>query len=124
MPIVSCWPRVDGDLQLGADAVGGRDQDRIAETGALQVEQAAKTAEVRIGAGPARRPRQRLDQLDQPVARVDVDAGVAVGDGRVAFPIRLCHVTLEPNFCPLCLREMRRPSSFGGRMGNSRRFWA
>ncbi len=39
----------DGDLELGADAVGGRDQDGIAIAGRLQVEQGAETAESRLG---------------------------------------------------------------------------
>ena len=46
---------VDGDLELGADAVVGGDQDRIAEAGALEVEQAAEAAEIGVRAGPARR---------------------------------------------------------------------
>ena len=41
---------VDGDLELGADAVIGGDQHRIDETGRLEVEQAAKAADFGIGA--------------------------------------------------------------------------
>jgi hypothetical protein len=29
---------LDGDFELGADAVGGRDQQRVAQAGRLQVE--------------------------------------------------------------------------------------
>jgi len=35
---------LDGDLQLGADSVGGRDQDRILESGGAQIEQRAESA--------------------------------------------------------------------------------
>jgi hypothetical protein len=66
---------VDGDLQLGADAVIGRDQDRVGEAGGLEVEQAAEAADLAIGAGPAGGAHQRLDLLDHQVAGIDVDAG-------------------------------------------------
>jgi hypothetical protein len=65
---------VDGDFQLGADAVIGRDQNRVGEAGGLEVEQPAETADLAIGARPARGPHQRLDLLDHQVAGVDVDA--------------------------------------------------
>ena len=55
MPIVSWLPALDGDLDLGADAVVGRDQDRVDEARRLEVEQAAEAADLGIGAGPARR---------------------------------------------------------------------
>ena len=45
---------LDGDLQLGADAVGGGDQQRVVVAGGLQVEQGAEAAQTRIGAGPRR----------------------------------------------------------------------
>ena len=44
---------VDGDLQLGADAVIGGNEDRIGETGRLQVEQAAEAADLAVGARDA-----------------------------------------------------------------------
>ena len=50
-------PGVDGDLELGADAVVGGDQDRVAEAGRLEVEQPAEAAELGIGAGPRGSPR-------------------------------------------------------------------
>ena len=43
---------IDGDLQLGADAVIGRDQHRIGEAGGLEVEQAAEAADLAVGARP------------------------------------------------------------------------
>ena len=77
---------LDGDLELGADAVVGGDQDRVVEARPLQVEQRAEAAEIGVGARPARRLGQRLDGLDQGVAGIDIDAGVAVGDGRAVVP--------------------------------------
>jgi hypothetical protein len=41
---------VDRDLDLGADAIGGRDQNGVLETGRLEVEQAAESADFCIGA--------------------------------------------------------------------------
>ncbi len=37
---------VDGDLELGADAVGRGDQQRVAVAGGLEVEEAAEAAEL------------------------------------------------------------------------------
>ena len=68
----------DGDLELGADTVGGGDQDRVLEAGRLQIEQRAEAAEAGLGAGPRRRLGERLDRLDQGVAGIDIDPGIAV----------------------------------------------
>ena len=45
---------LDGDLDLGADAVGRGDQERIGEAGGLEVEQAAEAADLGVGARRAR----------------------------------------------------------------------
>ena len=68
---------LDRDLDLGADAVGGGDQDRIGKAGALEVEQAAEAADFGVRARPRGRAHQRLDQLHHAVAGIDVDAGAA-----------------------------------------------
>ena len=70
----------DRDLELGADAVGAGDQHRILEAGALEVEQPAEAADFGVRAGARGRAHQRLDQVDQPVAGVDIDARVRVGE--------------------------------------------
>ena len=49
---------LDGELQLGADAVGGGDQDRVGEAGGLQVEQRAEAADAADRAGPRWWPRR------------------------------------------------------------------
>jgi hypothetical protein len=58
-------------LQLGADAIGGRDQQRILIARRTQIEEAAEAAEVRIRAGAAGRLGERRDGLHQRIARSD-----------------------------------------------------
>ena len=67
--------RHERDLQLGADAVGARDENGIAKASGLEPEQTAERADVREDAGRERRTRQRPDPADGFVARIDVDAG-------------------------------------------------
>ena len=90
MPTVSWHAGRERDLELGADAVGAGDQDRILEA-RREVEQAAEAAERREHARSVGAARERLDALDQRVAGVDVDAGFLVGQGRpiVAGGVRL-----------------------------------
>ncbi len=73
-------PGVDRDLELGSDAVGGRHQNRVLEAGGLEVEQPAKAADLGVGAGPGGGADHRLDHVDQPVARVDIDARIRVSE--------------------------------------------
>src|SRR4030095_16844403 len=56
---------LDRGLWIGARAVGGGEQQRIAESRGAQVEQRAEAAEFGVGAGPPRRLGERLDRLDQ-----------------------------------------------------------
>ena len=88
MPIVRVLAALDGDLELGADAVGRRDKDRIAEARRLGVEKRAEAAEPADDAGALRGGGGRLDALHQAHPGVDIDAGVAVGQG-IAF-VRHC----------------------------------
>ena len=46
----------------------------------LEVEQAAKAADFGIGAGPRGGAHHRLDQVDQPVAGIDIDARIGIGE--------------------------------------------
>jgi hypothetical protein len=77
-------PGGDGDLQLGADAVVGGDQQGVAKSRRLEVEETAETAEAGVGPAAGGRAGERLDGLDQGVAGIDVDAGVLVGQLVVA----------------------------------------
>jgi hypothetical protein len=69
----------DRHFQLGADAVGRRDENRVREAGRARVEEAAEPAERGVRAGPRGRSRQRLDGVDQTIAGIDIDPRVAVG---------------------------------------------
>ena len=69
---------VDRELQLGADAVVRRDQQRIGEPRRLQIEEPAEPAQIGIRARAPRRFRQRADRADQRVARGDRHAGLGI----------------------------------------------
>jgi hypothetical protein len=71
---------LDGDLDLGADAIGGCDQDRIGKACRLQVEQAAETTDLGVRAGARGSSNHRLDQVDQAIARIDIDARIRVSE--------------------------------------------
>ena len=70
---------LDRDLELGADAIGRGDQNRIAEPRGLQVEQSAEPAERRVRAGPSRGFRGGRNARHEFLARIDIDAGVFIG---------------------------------------------
>src|SRR6202035_1896634 len=72
--------RLDRDLELGADPVGGRDQNRIGEPRGLEVEQATKAADLGVGSRAGGGAHQRLDHVDQAIAGVDVDARIRVSE--------------------------------------------
>jgi hypothetical protein len=76
----------DRDLQLGADAVGGRDQDRVVVARRLQIEERSESAEARIAAGARRGLGERLDRLDQRIAGIDIDPGIAIGQAVARGP--------------------------------------
>ncbi len=69
----------EGELELGAHAIGAGDQDRFAVT-LRQLDERAEAADAGEHFGAQRALRVRLDRLDQRVARIDVDAGLAVGE--------------------------------------------
>ena len=101
---------VDGELELGADAVIGGDQQGIAIAGRLEVEEAAEAAERGVRARPRGRLGERRDRLDQRVAGGDVDARFGVG---VAFvsrsPARPSH---NPLGFPRPTRQKARVTRF------------
>ena len=70
---------LDGDLQLRAHAVGGRDQQRVIIARRLQVKQRPKAAEGGFGACPPGRLRERLDGVHKRIAGVDIDTRLGVG---------------------------------------------
>ena len=54
-------------------------QDGIGETRGPQVEKTAESAKRAVGAGAGGALGQRLERFDQGVSRVDIDAGILVG---------------------------------------------
>ena len=75
---------VNREPELGADPVGAGDQHRTAITLERQLDQRAEAADAGQHFGPHGAPHQRLDALDERVAGVDVDAGVAIRVAAVA----------------------------------------
>ena len=80
-PTVSCRPGEEGELELGPDAVGARHQQRL-PVASGQGAQPREAPEIGHHLGAEGAPDVSLDALDQRVAGVDVDAGVAVGEPR------------------------------------------
>jgi hypothetical protein len=76
MPTVS-WTPVEGDLQLGADAVRAAHEHGLVDA-ARHRTQAGEAAHVRQHLGDARGLGEGRDAIDQRVARVDVDARILV----------------------------------------------
>ncbi len=69
------------ELELRADAVGAGDEHRLAKTLA-DLHESAEAADAGEDFGTHRALRVRLDALDQRIARVDVDACIAIGEAR------------------------------------------
>ena len=68
----------EGELELRADAVGTGYQHGVAIP-LPDVEERAKAADASENLGPQRAFRERLDPLDQRIARVNVYAGFCIG---------------------------------------------
>ena len=75
---------LDRELQLGADAVIGRDQQGIGVASRLEIEEAAESPELRIRTRTRRRAGEGTDGLHQRIAGIDRHAGVGIGEGLLA----------------------------------------
>jgi hypothetical protein len=64
----------DGDPELGADPIGGGDQNGVLEPGGLEVEQAAEPAKAGHDAATRCCLGQRCDAVNQRVPGIDVDS--------------------------------------------------
>ncbi len=73
---------VQGQAQLGADAVGARDQHRLLVAG-RDFAEGAEAAQAAHDFRPFGALGHALDAFDQGFARIDIDAGVLVADGRL-----------------------------------------
>ena len=88
---------VDGELQLGADAVRGRDEQRVGEPGSLRIEKRAEAAQLWVGTGTARGGDERSDGAHERVARLDRHAGAGIGVGAVPGGSVVRHRGPRPN---------------------------
>ena len=70
---------LDCKSQLGADAVGARDHDRLAVPVERHLDQRAEAADAAEHLAAHGALDRGLDAVDERVARFDVDAGVAIG---------------------------------------------
>src|SRR5262245_13862736 len=73
---------VDREPELGADAVGARDQHRALPAALGNLDHRAEAADAREDFGTLRACDARLDALDEFLAGIDVDAGIPVGQRR------------------------------------------
>ena len=77
----------DGNLELGSDAIGGGNQNRVAIAYPLEVEKPAKAPNLCVCARAGGSPNQWLDQFDHSVASVDINTGLRVSESARFF----CH---------------------------------
>ena len=84
---------LDGQPELGADSVRRGDEHRVAVPIHRELEERRESAHPAEHPGPIRAARDGPDPVDEPVAPVDVDAGVAITEGGRA---RIAHVALHP----------------------------
>lgn len=73
----------DRKAEFCSDAVGRGDEYRIPEPGGFRIEDTTKAANSAIGTRPDRGLYQRLDGVDQPVRRMNINARFLVGKGAV-----------------------------------------
>jgi hypothetical protein len=72
---------LEGDLELGADAIAARNQDGVGKPGEIEGEEAAEASDLRQDVLVEGLAGQHLDALLGAIAFGDVDACVGVGDG-------------------------------------------
>jgi hypothetical protein len=74
----------DRKLELRPDAIVRGDKDRIAVSGRLQIEEAAKSAQLGVSTRPRGRTGQRPDCLDERISGVDRYSRVGISEGLLA----------------------------------------
>ena len=118
--MVSCLPVSMAILTLvptpsvAATSTGSR------EARALEVEQAAEAADFAVGARPRGRLYQRLDQVDHPVAGVDIDARLRVGEPALLFR-HICPHFTRGSYVGIASRAMVRPGLYSAGNGGAGR---
>lgn len=71
---------VNGNLQLGAHAIGGSNQNGIFEPSPFRIKKGTESAQTSIGASPRCGFGKGFDCLNQGIACIDIDTRIAVGD--------------------------------------------
>jgi hypothetical protein len=66
---------VKGDLELGSDTVGARNEDRVDEASGLEVKGSTKASNLTVSSRAASRLNGRLDGLDELLSAIDGDTG-------------------------------------------------
>ena len=79
---------LEGDLELGADAVGAGDEDGVGELLEVEREEAAEAADLAEDLAVEGLAGEHLDALLAAIGAGDVDAGVGVGDGLFCRPLQ------------------------------------
>ncbi|EIM72195.1 hypothetical protein A33O_20475 [Nitratireductor aquibiodomus RA22] len=102
--------RINGDLELGADAVIGGHEDGVGKACRLEIEQAAEAADLAVGARPARGAHHGLDLVHHPAAGIDIDARIGIGEAVFTF---LSHFVLAAAF--FSASDMKGALPQGGR---------
>ena len=109
MPIVSWRSSANASLSFVPTPSVPGDEHRLAEALA-DLDQRAEAADAGEHFGPHRALGERLDALDQRVAGVDVDAGVAIGEGAGSRSIgRIAWAAVVRYEAPRIGREIASP---------------
>ena len=74
--------QIEGQTQLGANAIGTGNQHRLL-VALRHFKQGAKTANTAQNAFAQGFFGQRFNALNKSIARIDIDAGITVGEGSV-----------------------------------------
>jgi peptidoglycan/xylan/chitin deacetylase (PgdA/CDA1 family) len=105
--------QLEGQLQLGADAVGAGDQHRL-PVFLRDLEEGAEAADAGHHLGAQGASGERLDAFDEGIAGIDVDAGIAIGkwggQGDIRFVIKLRFAQEQADFI-VCPAGATKPSN-------------
>ena len=101
----------EGDLELGADTIGRRDQSRLLVLSSVQREETAKAAEVAHDLRTIGRLDQRFDHLHKAVTGININAGIFIGHGiflrQSGAPCRNLRLSLINQAYSSCQRQRK-----------------
>jgi hypothetical protein len=70
-----------GQLQFGANTIGGGDQNGIGKTRGAQIEQTTKPAKVGLGTGASCALCMRADIAYQRITSINIDTSITISQG-------------------------------------------